>query len=65
MKASLQMRSTRLANGQEALLAFVVAENGALGWGISFELDATAARHMAERHAGFGEERPDYSSAPA
>ena len=63
MKASLEIRSTRLASGEEILIAFVKAADGRIGWGITFELDATAARRMAERHAGF-DAPPDYS-APA
>ena len=65
MKASLSVRSIRLSNGDEVLLALVTREDGRVGWGVSFELDATAARHMAERSAGFDGERPDYTSAPA
>lgn len=61
MKASLKVRSIRLAGGEEALIALVSAQDGRVGWGISFSLDATAARHMAERHAGFESEKPDYS----
>ena len=62
MKASLAIRSFRLPGGEEILMALVTAADGRVGWGISFDLDATAARHMAERHAGFKEERPDYST---
>ena len=42
-------------------MALVTAADGRVGWGISFALDATEARHMAERHAGFEGTRPDYS----
>ena len=63
MKASLEVRSARLTSGEEVLIALVKAADGRIGWGISFELDATAARRMAERLAGF-ETPPDYS-APA
>jgi hypothetical protein len=63
VKASLEVRSTRLASGEEILIAFVKAGDGRVGWGISFGLDATEARRMAERHAGF-ESPPEYS-APA
>ena len=63
MKASLEVRSLRLASGEEVLVAFLKAADGRVGWGISFSLDATEARRMAERHAGF-ESPPDYS-APA
>jgi hypothetical protein len=61
LKAALEIRSIRLSSGEEVLIAFVKAEDGRLGWGIGFDLDATAARRMAERHAGF-ESPPDYST---
>ena len=61
MKASLAIRSFRLPGGEEVLMALVTAADGRVGWGISFALDATEARHMAERHAGFEDARPDYS----
>ena len=63
MKAALEVRSARLTSGEEVLIAFVKAADGRVGWGISFELDATEARRMAERHAGL-DSPPDYS-APA
>ena len=65
MKASLEVRSIRLPSGEELLLACVTAGNGAVGWGITFTLDATAARHMAEEHAGFRAGQPDYLSSGA
>jgi nitrous oxide reductase len=65
VKASLEVRSIRLPSGEELLLACVTAANGAVGWGITFTLDATAARHMAEQHAGFRVGEPDYLSTPA
>ena len=61
MKASLAVRSFRLPGGEEVLMALVTAADGRVGWGISFGLDATEARHMAERHAGIYGEPPDYS----
>jgi len=48
----------RLASGQEALVARVVAKDGNQGYGFSFRLDAAEARHMAEWHAGLRAERP-------
>lgn len=48
----------RLATGQEALVTRVLADDGAVGFGFSFQLDATQARHMAMHHAGLREERP-------
>jgi hypothetical protein len=64
VKASLEIRSVRLSSGEETLVACVIAENGSVGWGISFTLDATAARHMAEQHAGFRLGETDYLSLP-
>jgi hypothetical protein len=65
VKASLEVRSIRLRGGEEILLACVTAENGRVGWGITFDLDATAARRMAEQHAGLAVGEPDYLSRPA
>ena len=48
----------RLADGHEALVTRVLREDGRAGFGFSFHLDATEARHMAEHHAGLREERP-------
>ena len=50
----------RVTSGEEVLVARVLAENGALGYGFSFRLESTEARHMAEWHAGVRAERPDY-----
>ena len=50
--ARLHVRSTRLASGDELLIAEVRTEDGRVGYGFSYKLDATEARHMAERHAG-------------
>jgi hypothetical protein len=52
----------RIATGEEALVARVVADGGKLGYGFSFRLDATEARHMAEWAAGVRAERPAYES---
>ena len=52
----------RIATGEEALVARVVAGNGKLGYGFSFRLDATEARHRAEWAAGVRAERPAYES---
>ena len=51
----------RLATGEEVLVARAVAE-GRTGYGFSFRLDATEARHMAEWAAGVRAERPAYES---
>ena len=48
----------RLASGEEALVARVVGANGKAGFGFSFRLDATEARHMAEWHAGVSAKKP-------
>ena len=48
----------RLASGQEALVTRVLADDGSAGFGFSFQLDATEARHMALYHAGLRGERP-------
>jgi hypothetical protein len=59
-RAFLHVHSMRLADGREALVARVVADDGRIGYGFSFALDATAARHMAEWDAGIRPERPEY-----
>jgi len=48
----------RLASGHEALVTRVLADDGTTGFGFSFQLDATEARHMALFHAGLRSERP-------
>ncbi|HZS69059.1 MAG TPA: hypothetical protein VFA72_18260 [Burkholderiales bacterium] len=63
MKAHhIHVHSMRLATGEEALIARVVAPDGRVGYGFSFRLDATEARHMAEWAAGVRAERPPYES---
>lgn len=52
----------RVAGGEEVLVARVLAEDGRIGYGFSFRLDATEARHMAEYHAGVRAGRPPYES---
>src|SRR5438477_11955405 len=58
----VHVHSMRLATGEEALIARVVAPDGRVGYGFSFRLDATEARHMAEWSAGVRAERPAYES---
>jgi hypothetical protein len=41
----------RLASGDEALITRAVAPDGKVGYGYSLTLDATEARHMAQRNA--------------
>jgi hypothetical protein len=48
----------RLQSGHEALVARVLTEDDRVGYGFSFSLDATAARHMAEWHAGARKDKP-------
>lgn len=48
----------RIASGEEVLVARVLAENGAVGFGFSFRVEATEARHMAEWAAGVRAEKP-------
>jgi hypothetical protein len=48
----------RLASGEEVLVARVLTAEGKSGFGFSFRLDATEARHMAEWDAGARQERP-------
>jgi hypothetical protein len=47
--AHLHVHSARLASGDEVLIARVKAADGRIGYGFSLSLDATEARHMAER----------------
>jgi hypothetical protein len=56
------VQSLRLATGEEALVARVLTKEGKVGYGFSFRLDATEARHMAEWAAGERAERPSYES---
>lgn len=60
--AFIHVHSIRIATGEEVLVARVLAEDGRVGYGFSFRLDATEARHMAEWHAGVRAERPAYES---
>jgi hypothetical protein len=50
----------RLVSGEEALVARVLTRDRKTGYGFSFDLDAAAARHMAEWHAGVRKERPQH-----
>lgn len=52
LEHSIHTHSARLASGEEILVARVVTKDGKVGFGYSLSLDATAARHMAERNAG-------------
>ena len=56
------MQSLRIATGEEVLVARVESKEGKVGFGFSFRLDATEARHMAEWAAGVRGERPPYES---
>ena len=48
----------RLASGEEALVARLLAESGKAGFGFSFRLDAAEARHMAEWQLGARADKP-------
>jgi hypothetical protein len=54
----IHTQSLRLASGHEALVTRVRADDGRTGFGFSFQLDATQARHMAMFEAGLWPERP-------
>ena len=59
----VHVHSMRLESGDEVLLARVVARTGRIGYGFSLTLDATAARHMAERNAGVRPGEPGDAAA--
>ena len=63
MRAFLHTHSMRLESGQEILVARVLAGSGRTGFGFSFRLDATEARHMAECEAAIRDQRPRYQPA--
>jgi len=54
----IHTQSMRLASGHEALVTRVIAEDGRVGFGFNFQLDATEARHMALYSVGLWPERP-------
>ena len=56
------MQSIRLASGEEALVARVIADGGKAGFGFSFRLDAAEARHMAEWQLGARADKPRIDS---
>jgi len=58
----VHVHSMRIATGEEVLVARAIAPDGRAGYGFSFRLDATEARHMAEWAAGVRDERPAYES---
>jgi hypothetical protein len=58
----VHVHSVRIATGEEVLVARVIAPGGRVGYGFSFRVDATEARHMAEWAAGLRAERPAYES---
>jgi hypothetical protein len=59
----IHLHAIRGASGAEILVARVLARDGRVGFGFSFRLDATEARHMAEWQAGLRHERPRYQPA--
>ncbi len=58
-ESCIHVHSMRASGGEEVLVARVVAGDGRIGFGFSFRLDATEARHMAEWHAGSREGAPE------
>lgn len=54
----VHIHSIRSGPGEEILVARVVA-GGKVGYGFSLQLDATAARHMAEWNAGVRTDIPE------
>lgn len=54
----VHVHSMRLATGQEVLVCRALAQDGRAGFGFSFQLDATEARHMALHALGLRAERP-------
>ena len=50
--AFAHIHSMRVASGEEVIVARVETTGGSVGFGFSFRLDATEARHMAMWHAG-------------
>ena len=59
----IHVHAFRGASGREILVARVLAPDGRIGFGFSFRLDATEARHMAEWQVGLRDERPRYQPA--
>ena len=55
--ARLETRSIRLASGEELLVSEIRTTDGRVGYGLSFRLDATEARHMAEEALGLRQPR--------
>jgi hypothetical protein len=43
----IHVHSIRISSGEEVLVARVLSEDGRVGYGFSFRLDATEARHLA------------------
>jgi carboxymethylenebutenolidase len=54
----IHVHSMRAASGHEVLVCRALARDGAAGFGFSFQLEATQARHMAMFEAGLWPERP-------
>jgi hypothetical protein len=54
----IHVHSMRIATGDEVLVCRVLNNDGGSGFGFSFRLEATEARHMAEWAAGIRTERP-------
>ncbi len=54
----IHTHSLRLASGHEALVTRLLTDEGKTGFGFTFQLDATEARHMALYDVGLRAERP-------
>jgi len=54
----IHTHSMRLASGHEALVTRLLTDEGKTGFGFTFQLDATEARHMAMYDVGLRAERP-------
>ena len=54
----IHTQSMRLASGHEALVTRLLTGEGRAGFGFTFQLDATEARHMAMCDAGLRAGRP-------
>jgi hypothetical protein len=62
MQASyIHVHSLRIGSGEEVLVCRVLKDDGSAGYGFSFRLEATEARHMAECSVGLRKERPHIS----
>lgn len=59
----VHIHSVRVGTGDEILVARAIAGDN-IGYGFSLNLDATAARHMAEWNAGVRPDVPESLKVP-